>query len=147
MPSTSSKYESTSDDAIYFGDDEIKTASNWHGGQSSMLYAVASTGMLSRGTHRPRGIDTDAEWMADLASRLESEALDAAKGAGKQARKAKGDEKKVLLNDKSNLESIAVQAAMAASSKGSSHHATKKSPAQLDREIAEVLTKKPAAGA
>lgn len=46
-------------------------ARDWHGGQASMLYAVASTGALSLGTIRPRWSDgeafTDTEWRFDLA--------------------------------------------------------------------------------
>lgn len=51
-------------------------AEGWHGGQSSMLYAVASTGGVSRGTRRPwiDGRDaTDVEWLALLVERLRRE--------------------------------------------------------------------------
>jgi hypothetical protein len=60
-------------------------AANWHGGQASMLYAVASTGSLSRGSIRPqvRDYDTgagrqadDAEWIHGLAETLSSELSD-----------------------------------------------------------------------
>jgi len=54
-------------------DDELQLANNWHSGQSSMLYAIASTGALTRGTRRPSTDDgdgprpmTDEEWSEDL---------------------------------------------------------------------------------
>lgn len=95
------------DDAIIFDDDEIEAASHWHGGQSSMLYAVTSTGALSRGTIRPRTDDgepmSDEEWMRDLAERLEVEAEHAARDASKQAKTAKGRERRELLADANAL--------------------------------------------
>lgn len=144
---------------IDFDDDEIEAASHWYGGQGSMLYAITSTGALSRGTIRPRhhegGLMTDEEWIVDLAERLESEAESAANDAAKQAKKAKGDEKKQLLADREGLRSIAFKAsqfvrdAARSKKKTSSHatrsrvnHATKKTPAQLDREIAQAVGKK-----
>lgn len=90
---------------IEFEPEELSVAEQWHGGQSSMLYAIASTGALSRGVERcrprvdcnecgSRGWDhedsrlpcrachgarmTNAQWLASLASRLESEAEDCA---------------------------------------------------------------------
>ena len=56
----------------------IQLATDWHDGQSSMLYAVASTGSLSRGSVRPTTDDpprpmTDYEWMLDLCEQLSSE--------------------------------------------------------------------------
>jgi len=72
-------------DSIEFDADEISAASAWHGGQGSMLYAIASTGTLSRGTNRPCAIDgepmNDHEWLADLAGRLADEAEMAAASA------------------------------------------------------------------
>jgi len=88
-------------DRIDFESDEIEAASRWHGGQSSMLYAVASTGALSRGTIRRRtecdvcgGFKwecpkcfghgqpmTDDQWLVDLAEDLEHEAEAAAAAA------------------------------------------------------------------
>lgn len=57
--------------------EEIDLAINWHGGQSSMLYGVASTGALSLGTRRPLMSDSrsmsDAEWSLDLVLRLYKE--------------------------------------------------------------------------
>ena len=107
------------DDSIYFDDDEVEAASHWYGGQGSMLYAVTSTGALSRGTMRPRHDDgtpmTDAEWMWDLADRLEAEATEAAQDAKKQAKSARGREKKELLADADALFSIAAKAAEKAS--------------------------------
>lgn len=52
---------------------EVTLASEWHGGQASMLYAVASTGALSLGTRRPAGCDTDAEWAEYLRDTLARE--------------------------------------------------------------------------
>ena len=145
---------------IDFDEEEIEAASHWYGGQGSMLYAIVSTGALRRGTIRPRsdegGLMTDEEWIADLAERLEGEAEDAAKDAAKQAKKAKGDEKKELLADREGLLSIAYKAKQfvrdAARVKKQQaptrQHATmkrsstKKGPAQLDREIAEALTRR-----
>ena len=141
---------------IDFDDEEIEAAGHWHGGQNSMLYAITSTGALSRGTIRPRhhegGLMTDEEWIVDLAERLESEAEQSARDAAKQAKKAKGDEKKELLADREGLLSIAFKAGQfirdAKRTKTTSHatrktrmpHATKKTPTQLDREIAEALS-------
>jgi len=75
----------TPPDRIEFDADEIQAASTWHGGQASMLYAIASTGDLSRGTSRPQADDdrpmTDHEWLADLAGRLADEAEMAAASA------------------------------------------------------------------
>ena len=141
---------------IDFDDEEIEAASHWYGGQGSMLYAIVSTGSLRRGTIRPRahegGLMTDEEWIVDLAERLESEADDAAKDAAKQAKKAKGDEKKELIADRDGLRSIAhkagqfVRDAERAKSKTAplkgTHHATKKTAAQLDREIAQAVGKR-----
>ena len=73
-------------DCIELDADEIDAAIAWHGGQSSMLYAVASTGALRRGTHRPYGDDgpmSDDEWMQHLASKLAHEASQAAELAAK----------------------------------------------------------------
>lgn len=139
---------------IDFDDEEIEAAGHWYGGQGSMLYAITSTGALSRGTIRPRNDDgspmTDEEWIVDLAERLEGEAESAASDAAKQAKKAKGDEKKELIADREGLRSIAFKAGQfirdAKREKKSSHatrrtrvhHASKKTtktPAQLDREI------------
>ena len=102
------------DDAILFDDEELDAASHWFGGQGSMLYAIVSTGALSRGTIRPRNEDgspmTDEEWMADLAGRLEVEAEEAARDARKMAKKARGREREELLADEDGLRSIAWKA-------------------------------------
>jgi hypothetical protein len=102
-------------DSIEFDGEELETASHWYGGQGSMLYAITSTGALSRGTIRPRNDDgtpmTDLEWMADLAARLESEANQCAREANTQAKSARGKERAELLNDARNLRSIAAKAA------------------------------------
>ena len=143
---------------IDFNDEEIEAAGHWYGGQGSMLYAITSTGSLKRGTIRPRNDDgtpmTDDEWIVDLAERLESEAEEAARDAGKQAKKAKGTERAELRADQDGLRSIAFKAsqfirgakraqksghATRRTTRGSSQHATKKSAAQLQREIDEAL--------
>lgn len=84
---------------IEFDPEELQIASEWHDGQSSMLYAISSTGALARGAEhcRPR-VDcdacgdrgwvspsepcgkcrgakmTDSQWLAYLASKLANEA-------------------------------------------------------------------------
>ena len=79
-------------------DDELAAASDWHGGQASMLYAIASTGALTLSTVRPSVDDdgwrpmTDAEWRADLAWRLWRELRETAEQAEMQ-----GDEDAELL--------------------------------------------------
>lgn len=143
-------------DEITFDDEELAAASHWYGGQGSMLYAVTSTGVLSRGTIRPRhhegGLMTDEEWMIDLAERLEHEAEVAARDAAKQAKKAKGAEKKELLSDREGLLGIAYKArqfvrdaerAQKSKTSTTTRHATKKTPTQLRREIDEVIRKGP----
>ena len=65
-------------------DDQLALARDWHDGQSSMLYAVASTGTLRFGTRRPIVSDdspypsgwreaTDREWREILTDALMSE--------------------------------------------------------------------------
>ena len=134
--------------SIDFDDEEIEAAGHWYGGQGSMLYAITSTGALKRGSIRPRHADgtpmTDQEWIVDLAERLESEAEEAARDAAKQAKKAKGSERKELLADQDGLRSIAFKARRYIDSASSRSHATKKTAtkktaAQLDAEIADIL--------
>jgi len=131
---------------IDFDEEEIDAAGHWYGGQGSMLYAITSTGSLRRGTIRPRHNDgtpmTDDEWIVDLAARLEGEAEQAARDAEKQAKKAKGAEKQELLADADGLSSIAFKAnafVRDAARATKTAHATKKTRAQLDREIGQVL--------
>jgi len=133
---------------IDFDEEEIDAAGHWYGGQGSMLYAILSTGALSRGTIRPRNHDgspmTDEEWMIDLAERLESEAEDAARDAKKQAKKAKGETRAELKKDIEGLSSIAFKAGQyvrEAKRGQKTSHARKKSSAQLQRDINEVLAK------
>lgn len=68
---------------IEFDADELSVAEQWHGGQSSMLYAIASTGALKRGMLRPHGLTTDAEWFIHIAERLADEADEVARMARK----------------------------------------------------------------
>lgn len=61
----------------------VTLSSDWHGGQSSMLYAIASTGNLSMGSRRPIMNDeydcsayrpmTDEEWIAHMYVKLRNE--------------------------------------------------------------------------
>lgn len=99
---------------LLFDDDELKTASDWHGGQNSKLYAISSTGALALGTWRPKHEDgtsmNDKEWFEFIAGQLEAEALDTAKEAKKQAARAKGAEKAELKRDHDNLLRIADRA-------------------------------------
>ena len=57
-------------------DEERELAVGWHGGQGSMLYAVASHGHLARGSVMPYHVDTDDEWNADLLDRLARELVE-----------------------------------------------------------------------
>lgn len=59
--------------------DERRLATDWHGGQGSMFYAVSSTGGLSRGAEGFRGGRTDEEWSADLIDRLARELAETAR--------------------------------------------------------------------
>ena len=47
--------------------------SQWHGGQESMMYAIASTGSLSFGKYRPHGCEDDEIWMIRLLTNLKNE--------------------------------------------------------------------------
>jgi hypothetical protein len=96
-------------DRVEFEPEELDIAEQWHGGQSSMLYAIASTGSLKRGIERCRPrVDcdactgrgwvspsepcrdcrgvymTDAQWLVYLAGKLESEAEECAEHASKE---------------------------------------------------------------
>lgn len=115
-------------DRIEFGADESEVAMQWHGGQSSMLYALASTGALSRGTIRPRtgcGVCggfrweclecygrgqpmTDVQWLAHIAAKLVSEAAHAANDARDQG----------LAEDAETLDAIAAKCAEAIATLG-----------------------------
>jgi len=48
----------------------IELAREWHDGQNSMLYAIASTGGLTRGSIKPSHCETNAEWQMELVSHL-----------------------------------------------------------------------------
>ena len=68
--------------------DERRLATEWHGGAASMLYAVASTGALSRGAEGYRAGRTDEEWSADLLAELAGEVaavISSANAAGEAA--------------------------------------------------------------
>lgn len=51
---------------IEFDDSVQKFASEWHGGQNTMLYAIASTGKLSIGSESFRRGRPDIVWLYDL---------------------------------------------------------------------------------
>jgi hypothetical protein len=59
--------------AIQVPSEYIDLASQWYSGQDDMLYAIASTGTIGTGTHRPWNDDenrymTDGEWLDLLIS-------------------------------------------------------------------------------
>ena len=107
-------------DDIEFDSDAVQAAEHWHGGQSSMLYALSSSGYLGRGTQRPTFYEdrepgenvratrpmTDVEWIADLADRLKDEAEDAIRACRAQLKGKRGNERKELLADLEGLQSI-----------------------------------------
>lgn len=127
-----------SDLIVDLDDEELNAARDWHGGQSSMLYAVASTGALMRGSIRPyercscspsgdgckacngtfRIYMSDEEWDRYLTSKLESEASEAAAEARLRVKRAKHarrkDEAKEMEAYASALDSIAFKASLAA---------------------------------
>jgi len=95
---------------INFTRRQAEAAGDWYGGMGSMLYAVASTGRLERGTIRPRGTRTDAEWDYNLAERLEDEAAEAAAMAREQAKQTSGAERTGFKHDAKALSEIADKA-------------------------------------
>lgn len=52
----------------------VELCQNWHDGQTSMMYAILSTGDLTIGTIRPKNDDgewmTDDEWLCHLYEQL-----------------------------------------------------------------------------
>jgi len=50
-------------DSIKIPDRFVAVCKDWHGGQGDLLYAVASTGNLTRGCVRPQ--NEDGEWASD----------------------------------------------------------------------------------
>lgn len=65
---------------IKIPDEYVQLCKDWYCGSSSMMYAVASTGGLTRGTIRPYTTDgrpyTDEEWQWSLWSELVCEIRD-----------------------------------------------------------------------
>lgn len=66
---------------VDFPEEFVRIAGEWHGGLSCILYAVSSTGGLTRGSHRPSLWDDDANdyvpasderWICHLWDTLES---------------------------------------------------------------------------
>ena len=97
--------------SIEFDSEALEAAEHWHGGQSSMLYAIVSTGSLSRGTIRPQSYDedrpmTDDEWIADLASDLSCEAERCLRDARKMIKGKRGKERAEDQRDIDGLISI-----------------------------------------
>lgn len=87
---------------VDFPEEHVQTASEWHGGQSCILYAVASTGGLTRGTIRPVLCDddgnytpaSDEQWLRHLWDELETTLsrlirLDFTRAFGNGSRKGK----------------------------------------------------------
>lgn len=60
-------------DSIDIPPQYLELCESWHGGISSMLYAVASTGGLTLGSIRPSETETDDEWYLSLWSGLSGE--------------------------------------------------------------------------
>lgn len=58
---------------IQFDETVQKFASEWHGGQNSMLYAIASTGKLAIGSEGFRRGRPDVVWLYDLVLALADE--------------------------------------------------------------------------
>lgn len=56
-----------------FTSEERNMMIDWHGGQSSMMYAVASTGSLSIGSEGFREGRTNFVWLYDLMDQLATE--------------------------------------------------------------------------
>ncbi len=53
-------------DSIEIPDPFVTLCSGWYGGADCLLYAVASTGGLTTGTHRPWACDSDEKWYLTL---------------------------------------------------------------------------------
>jgi hypothetical protein len=124
-------------DRIEFEPEELQVAAEWHGGQASMLYAISSTGALSRGVERCRphvdcdacgargwvspsepcgtchgAMMTDAQWLVYLASKLADEALAAADDACERRYKVEVDPDDDILDlddDVEHLDGIAAK--------------------------------------
>jgi hypothetical protein len=110
--------------------EEINAATSWHGGQSSMLYAVSSTGSLSLGTHRRVKASgdpmTDAEWFADLCWELSAEAEESADEAAKQlAEECDTSEREELEEQENALRSMTHKAEEAAKRASTCPHCLK----------------------
>jgi hypothetical protein len=94
---------------IDFEHDAIVAAEHWHGGMTSMLYALSSSGYLGTGTIRPRGCDgplSDDEWIAMLADNLESEAQSALDDCNLTRERSSASEHDELYEDEDGLRSI-----------------------------------------
>jgi hypothetical protein len=95
---------------VTFTRKELDVVTNWHGGIDSMFYAVSSTGSLKRGTHKPYGIRTVAEWENHLAEKLETEADESARYAEQQVKETTGKERAEFAREAKVLRKIAEKA-------------------------------------
>jgi hypothetical protein len=59
--------------SIQIPDEFVQLASEWHGGQDSILYAISSTGNLTLGTTMPCDLNTQEEWYVHLWDELDVE--------------------------------------------------------------------------
>ena len=57
-------------DSIEIPEEFLALCEEWHGGQSSMLYAISSTGHLKTGMIKPSWAETDEEWYLGLWNKL-----------------------------------------------------------------------------
>lgn len=92
---------------IDFTPEQIEVAGQWYGGQGDILYAVASTGALRRGTQRPtddegKPVDDDT-WLYILAEALVTAASRTAHQARDQAKRTKDRKEKAELKEHSYI--------------------------------------------
>lgn len=71
----------TAVNSIEIPNEFVSLCQDWHAGQDTMLYAIASTGNLTTGTARPLDCDTDEAWYARLWRNLDIELTATLKGA------------------------------------------------------------------
>lgn len=70
---TTTTHPTTGRPGFAFSAAQVQLATNWHDGQGSMLYAVASTGGVWIGDESNRYNRTDAEWLKVLIEDLDDE--------------------------------------------------------------------------
>ena len=59
--------------SIKIPDEFVDLCEGWHGGQSSMLYAISSTENLTTGSIKPPRAETDEQWYLGLWRELSME--------------------------------------------------------------------------